>query len=156
MHPFVIRAATAQDSAAILTCLGQAFEPYRAQYTPDAFADTVLSHGTIHQRLQAMCVYVADAGGHVIGTVGYEMATPEEGHIRGMAMLPEYAGKGVAAALLGYVEDAAKAAGAKRVTLDTTRVLLPARRFYEKHGFRATGVVGDFFGMELHEFAKEL
>ena len=31
-----------------------------------------------------------------------------------------------------------------------------AIRFYERHGYRPTGRVSDFFGMELIEYAKEL
>ena len=31
-----------------------------------------------------------------------------------------------------------------------------AIRFYEKHGFRRSGRIGDFFGMELVEFVKTL
>jgi hypothetical protein len=29
-------------------------------------------------------------------------------------------------------------------------------RFYEKHGYRRSGKVTDFFGMDLYEFVKEL
>jgi hypothetical protein len=39
----VIRRATSADAHAIAACLGAAFEPYRAEYTPGAFTDTVLS-----------------------------------------------------------------------------------------------------------------
>jgi ribosomal protein S18 acetylase RimI-like enzyme len=42
------------------------------------------------------------------------------------------------------------------VTLDTTRPLQRAIRFYERHGYRQTGRVSDFYGMELIEYAKEL
>jgi len=42
------------------------------------------------------------------------------------------------------------------VTLDTTRPLERAIRFYERCGYRATGVVRDFFGMPLFEYAKDL
>jgi len=31
-----------------------------------------------------------------------------------------------------------------------------AIRFYEKHGFRSSGKVSDFFGMPLYEYIKEL
>jgi hypothetical protein len=29
-------------------------------------------------------------------------------------------------------------------------------RFYEKNGFAATGQTGDFFGMPLYEYVKQL
>src|SRR5262249_44750371 len=46
--------------------------------------------------------------------------------------------------------------GCGRVRLDTTRHLGRAIRFYETHGFRASGRVSDFFGMELFEYVKTL
>jgi hypothetical protein len=42
------------------------------------------------------------------------------------------------------------------VSLDTTRPLAPAIRFYEQHGYRASGRIADFFGMELLEYVKPL
>src|SRR5262249_29977268 len=48
------------------------------------------------------------------------------------------------------------ALGCRTVTLDTTGVLRKAMRFYEKNGFRATGEVSSFFGMELFGYRKEL
>ena len=43
-----------------------------------------------------------------------------------------------------------------RVTLDTTEPLQRAVCFYEKHGYRPSGRVTDFFGMPLHEYVKQL
>ena len=45
---------------------------------------------------------------------------------------------------------------AARVSLDTTEPLRRAVRFYERHGFRPSGRVSDFFGMPLFEYVKEL
>ena len=41
---FQIRRATVADAHALRNCLSDAFEPYRTQYTPQAFADTVPDH----------------------------------------------------------------------------------------------------------------
>ena len=38
----------------------------------------------------------------------------------------------------------------------TTEPLERAMRFYEKHGYRRSGRVTDFFGMTLHEWVKSL
>lgn len=43
-----------------------------------------------------------------------------------------------------------------RLTLDTTRPLERAIAFYERRGYRPTGIVGDFYGMELIEYEKML
>jgi hypothetical protein len=62
---FVIREATRDDAEGILACLREAFEPYRASYTPGAFQDTVLAPKTIGERLAAMTVL--NGAAHLMG-----------------------------------------------------------------------------------------
>lgn len=152
---FQIRRATSKDGESILACLAAAFAPYRSQYTPGAFADTVLDAETVQQRLREMCLFVAISEGNVIGTIGCN-AKGNEGHIRGMAVLPEWAGTGAASGLLRAVEQELIQQGCAFVTLDTTEPLMRAKRFYQKHGFRTTGRVTEFFGMQLAEYSKSL
>ena len=57
--PFSVRRAAPADAAAILECLRTAFEPYRGQYTPAAFGDTVLTPGTVGERFATMAVFLA-------------------------------------------------------------------------------------------------
>ena len=73
-----------------------------------------------------------------------------------MAVLPGRQGSGVAGALLAAAEDHLRRSGCTRVTLDTTEPLQRAIRFYNRHGYTATGGVTEFFGMRLHEYAKAL
>jgi N-acetylglutamate synthase-like GNAT family acetyltransferase len=153
---FSIRGATDADREGILECLRQAFEPYREHYTPLAFSDTVLSQETLPSRFAEMQVLVAvDDSGRVIGTIAYKH-TYDEGHIRGMAVRPELHGSRVAESLLHQVEQDLRALSCRSITLDTTRPLRRAIRFYERNGFRATGEVAEFFGMELLAYKKEL
>src|SRR5207247_9318070 len=86
-----VRRATAGDADGILDCLQTAFEPYRQRYTPEGFKDTVLGPDTVHERLHSMSVFVAvtDAGA-VVGTIGWQIISPEEGHLGGMAAMPEW------------------------------------------------------------------
>lgn len=154
---FIIRRATDRDAEAILDCLGAAFAPYRERYTPPAFADTVLSTATIQRRLDDMYVFVAvSEGDEVAGTIGCAVYGDGEGHLRGMAVRPGWQGTGVAARLLEAAESHLRESGCRRATLDTTEPLRRAVRFYEGHGYRATGTVTDFFGMPLFEYAKSL
>ena len=150
-----IRPAGRDDASAVLKCLAAAFAPYRAQYTPAAFADTVLTHETAHLRLRQMEVFLATAAGEAVGTIA-GAAHAEEGHLRGMAVLPEWHGRGVAAKLLAAIESCLRAHGCKHITLDTTLPLEPAMRFYEKNGYHRSGKVSDFFGMPLIEYVKQL
>ena len=146
-----------KDAFAILKCLAAAFEVYRKHYSPPAFADTTLTNETVHVRLQQMHVLIATVSGNVVGTIAAAWH-PEikEAHLRGMAVLPEWHGRGVAAKLLTAIEAWLLSRGCNRITLDTTIPLAAAMKFYEKHGYHRSGKIGDFFGMPLIEYEKQL
>ena len=152
---FSIRPAIQGDAAQILECLFEAFAPFRDSYTQDAFIDTVLTPDKLRDRQAAMHLLVAtDSLDNVIGTIGYE-AHEAQGHIRGMAVRLSWQGRGVAQELLNHAERSLRSSGCTLVTLGTTRPLQRAIRFYEKNGYRPTGQVSEFFGMELIEYAKQ-
>jgi GNAT superfamily N-acetyltransferase len=151
-----IRAAGPADAAAISSCLLEAFAPYRSAYTPLAFSDTVPTPEQVLDRLRHMQVLVAVVDeGKIVSTIS-AAAKGEQGHLRGMAVLPDWRGSGAAAMLLAAIEDWLLTCGCTEVTLDTTEPLESAIRFYEKHGYRRTGNVSDFFGMPLIEYSKHL
>jgi GNAT superfamily N-acetyltransferase len=154
-NEFVIRPASVKDAGAILQCLRTAFEPYRSQYSPQAWLDTVMTLDTLVHRLTSMTVLVAvSAQGNVVGTIGGAVVSTSEGHLRGMAVPPQWHGRGIARRLLEAMEKHLLATGCTRISLDTTEPLLCAMRFYEKNGFTRTGKIGDFFSMPLIEYAK--
>ena len=153
---FTVRNAGTCDMALIQRCLVAAFERFKTLYTPEAFADTVPTPSGLQERLATICLFVAEYEERVIGTIGCNKLNAEEGHLRGMAVLPDWQGSPVAAALLAAAEAEMRRQGCTRLTLDTTEPLLRAMRFYEKHGFRRSGRVADFFGMRLHEYVKQL
>ena len=152
---FPIRSATQKDLEAILECLHSAFAPYRDQYTPEGFLDTVLTIETLRQRMTEMSVFVATHGHEIVGTIACAVSV-DEGHLRGMAVRPEWQGVGVSACLLEHALAHFRSAGCSFVTLDTTEPLRRAIRFYEKNGFQSTGKVSDFFGMSLFEYSRKL
>ena len=154
---FAIRNATHKDCAGILECLRLAFAPYRESYTPEAYLDTVLTPETFRHRLSDMSVFVATGtSGEVVGTIACKILEGGEGHLRGMAVHPEWQGSGVSTCLLERAEDELRKAGCRTVTLDTTEPLKRATRFYERNGFQRTGKIGRFFGMPLFEHSKSL
>ncbi len=157
LKSFGVRRAHAADARGILACLLAAFEEYRDRYTTDAFADTVPNPQSLSERIRTMWVYVAVFDdGEIIGTLAAALTDEAHGHLRGMAVHPHFQKRGVAKQLLSVVLDDLRANGCKQVTLDTTAPLRQAMRFYEVNGFRRTGRVSDFFGMELYEYAKSL
>jgi ribosomal protein S18 acetylase RimI-like enzyme len=152
----LIREAQLEEAEAISVCLNSAFEPFRSQYTAEAFDDTVPSLEAIRERMVQMKVYVAITGeGEIVGTIA-SGTQGEEGHLRGMAVRPTWQGRGIAEQLLDTAEVDLLAAGCRRVSLDTTAPLARAIRFYRRNGFVPTTRITDFFGMPLYEYAKPL
>ena len=157
MSEFTVRQALISDAEEIQACLRTAFGNFLDSYTREAFLDTVPTLENVRDRFHTMSLFVAeDTNRKVVGTVAYYLKSFEEGYIRGMAVLPEWQGKGVARQLLETAEAEIRGHGRKRVSLDTTDPLERAIHFYEKQGYRRTGNVEDFFGMPLHEFTKNL
>jgi ribosomal protein S18 acetylase RimI-like enzyme len=151
-----IREAGLEDSERISRCLQAAFEPYRALYTPGAFADTSPTPAGIRERFSTMRIFVAEtADGEVVGTIACGVHGGD-GHLRGMAVVPGFQGRAVADRLITAAEEALRSQGCTRVTLDATEPLARAVRFYERNGYARSGRLGEFFGMPLHEFVKSL
>jgi len=116
-----IRPADSADVAGILDCLSSAFAAYRARYTPAAYSDTVLSPETIRDRMNFMSLYVAvSQAGEIVGTIGCQVSSPGEGHLRGMAVLPHWQGQDIATHLLATAEANLASKHCTRITLDTT------------------------------------
>ena len=153
----IIRRAVEKDAEAILACLRSAFQPYQQDYTTSAYEDTVLSSAALQERRRTMTIFVAETdSGQIVGTIACSMVGGGEGHLRGMAVFPHWQGKGVSQQLLESAERELQSKQCRVVTLDTTQPLQRAIRFYESNGYRASGKVGDFYGMPLYEYEKQL
>ncbi|UCC19205.1 MAG: GNAT family N-acetyltransferase [Promethearchaeota archaeon] len=155
---FVIRKAIHSDANNIHKVILAAFEEYQEYYTPEGFADTVMSEKSTLERMREMILYVAiNQEGSIIGSIGWQKINEKEGHIRGMAVHPQWQGRNSPAkALLQIVENDAKSRGCTFLTLNTTEILKRAQKFYEKNGFKRTGKMGDFFGSTIYEYIKLL
>lgn len=154
---FVVRPATELDLPGLLGCLALAFGPFRDRYTPEAYLHTVLNEELGRARLASMRVLVAVAGeARVVGTLSWVRTTAESGHLRGMAVVPEWQGSGVAQALLDRAVAEIREGGGRRVTLRTTEPLARAVRFYTRNGFRPSGTLADFHGMVVVERFRQL
>lgn len=154
---FSVRPATEADLPGVLSCLARAFEPFRAGYTPEAFLHTVLDERLGQERLATMRVLVAvGPDGRVLGTASWFRPSPTSGHLRGMAVLPEFQGTGVAQGLLDQAVAEIRDNGCRKVTLRTPDSLDRAVRFYTRNGFRPSGAVADFYGMVVTERVRDL
>jgi GNAT superfamily N-acetyltransferase len=154
---FTVRTATVDDADGVLQCLHSAFAAYQHHYTKAAFEDTTLTADSFSARLKEMTVLIAvDGSGRVVGTVACTVLRASEGHLRGMAVVPECQARGVASQLLAAAEAELLSRNCSRISLNTTEPLQPAVRFYERHGYHRSGKIGDFFGMPLIEYVKIL
>jgi ribosomal protein S18 acetylase RimI-like enzyme len=78
---------------------------------------------------------LAELDGEAVGMVS--VTAPLEGEVELLSMwvAPRGRGKGVGDALVGWVQDRARAVGAARVALGVRAANAPAIALYERHGF---------------------
>ena len=154
---FEIRRATPEDAPAISDILYAAFEPFKSEYTQDAFAYTTPGPDVIEPRFAEGPIWVATENGAMIGTVS---GLPEEErfYIRSMAVRPGLQRSGVGQKLLETLEEFAVRQGYRRMYLYTTFVLPGAKRLYEKNGFYVLRETApeEWFEMGGLEMEKEL
>ncbi|MEV7217028.1 GNAT family N-acetyltransferase [Kitasatospora cineracea] len=96
---------------------------------------------------------LAELDGRVVGYVRQirEIPLPSNAHVRqiqGLGVLPEARGRRIGDALLTAACEAARAAGARRMTLRVLGHNAPARRLYERNGFQVLGVLPGHFLLE--------
>ena len=133
-RPFEIRLAAFEEASVVSTLLLEAFDPYRAGYTRDAFEYTTPTAEVIEPRFAEGPIWLAVDGDEAIGTVS---GMPEDGrfYIRSMAVKPLAQGRGVGQRLLDTLEEYAREQGFSKLYLYTTFVLPAAQLMYEKNGF---------------------
>lgn len=98
--------------------------------------------------IDALCAddirfFAAREANEVLG-VGALAIKPGYGEVKSMFTAPDARGKGVAAALLRQIEDAARAEGLEMLRLETGDPLGSAIRLYDRCGFRRCGIFGDY------------
>lgn len=134
--------------------LGRSFLEYQSEYTPEAYGATVSPD--IERRLHEGEIWLAYHNSDAVGTISAAIE-PLGVHIRGMAIIPEARGLGIAGALLRQVEQFAREHGVSRMHLHTTPFLLRAIRCYERFGFvRSEEPPSDLLGTPLFSMEKEL
>lgn len=89
-----------------------------------------------HQRAGGRLV-VAEVGGRVVGYASSVERSAESAELTSLYVLPAYQGRGVGTALLEHELAALAARGIRVMVLSVLRENAGARRFYERHGFRA-------------------
>ncbi|MFE0752946.1 GNAT family N-acetyltransferase [Inquilinus sp. NPDC058860] len=144
MTGFVIRRLEAADAAAYREIRLEGLERH-----PEAFGSTyeteaALSLEDFARRVAEVPTFAAERDGRLLGLAGLALEKTVKRRHRGtlvrMYVRPEAHGTGAADALVEAVLDHARAEGLDAVLLAVITEAEPARRLYERHGFKAYGV----------------
>jgi ribosomal-protein-alanine N-acetyltransferase len=124
--PVAIRSAALPDVLAILA-LGQR-TPLAAHWTSEQY----------HQLVGSGVVLVAEEAGRLCGFI-CARAVAGEWEIENIVVAPEFLRHGIANELVRELIQRAHSETASAILLEVRESNLPARRLYEKHGFREVG-----------------
>ena len=150
-----VRAARLEDEAALL-------EIDRATWSPLSSPAPEPSPGPFfNARTRLENVVVAELDGRAIGwgKIEHPTSLPSSRHVwhvTGLAVDPQFEGRGAGRALMEALIEEARARGGRRVTL---RVFSPnerAQRLYERLGFELEGVLHGEFRVGEGEYVDDL
>ena len=99
--------------------------------------------------------WVAEGDGRVLGMVGVEGRSDEEGELRRMSVASWVRRQGIGQWLLETVEHFCREQGYQRITLSTVTQLQPAIAMYRKLGFQQVGEE-TYGNMSVLHFSKNL
>ena len=111
---FEIRQATPEDAATISAVIYEAFAPFEAEYTAEAFAYTTPPAGVIRERFAEGPIWIAIDGDVIVGTVS-GMPDASRFYIRSMAIKPSAQRGGIGQRLLEALEAHARAQGFEKL-----------------------------------------
>jgi len=131
-----IRQAQLGDAEAVRQVVQEAFGEYR-EVVPVSLSALEETPEDLRRDVLAGRVLVAVDGTEVVGTVRYELK-PDVLYVGRLAVLPSYQGRGVGAALMGYVETLAPTLGRTRIQLATRQSVPSNVLFYERLGYKVT------------------
>ncbi len=130
----VVRHAVAADAAAIALLIRAAFAGLGVVPPPSALGETAES---VARTLEASGGAVAEAGGEIVGAL---LWTEREGalYLNRLAVAEGWRRRGIAKALIGAGERAAREQGIGRLEVGTRLALRANRQLFAAHGFRET------------------
>ncbi|MGO4127287.1 N-acetyltransferase family protein [Inquilinus sp. YAF38] len=144
MTGFVIRRLEAADAAAYREIRLEGLERHPEAFGSTYEAEAALSPEDFVRRVTEVPTFAAERDGRLLGLVGLARESGVKRRHRGtlirMYVRPEARGSGAADALVEAVLDHARAEGLDAVLLAVITEAEPARRLYERHGFKVYGV----------------
>jgi putative acetyltransferase len=131
----IIRPVRAGDVAAVLALVRTTLAEFGLGLGEGADSDALLANLPGSYADAGGAFFVAELGGALVGTAGLARLGNSDFELQKMFLSPATRGKGVGRKLLTACLDVARAAGARRVVLDTNSRMTDAIAFYEKSGF---------------------
>jgi len=152
----IFKKADTNDSFDIYQVLLKSFKPYEKFYTNKSFDATVLSLEKIRDRIikNEYDVYVVKVLSSIVGTVSLKIMGFSSLYIRSMAVLPDFQRSGIGRFILENINNIAREYKIEKLVLESSSPLKNALNFYEKHGFKKTGVNRDFYGVQIYEMIR--
>ncbi len=130
--PVTIRSAGLNDVPGLIALEQQV--PAAAHWTVEHY----------HKRVAGGAVLLAEQAGQLCGFLcAHSIAG--EWEIENIAVAAGFLRRGIASALLGELIRRARVESSSAILLEVRETNLPARRLYERHGFRQIGRRGDYY-----------
>jgi putative acetyltransferase len=132
---FSIRMATNQDAERVRAVVFSVLEEFGLAPDPAGTDADLFDIEASYLAPGGMFEVAEAADGALAGTVGFVPLDDETCELRKMYLLPQARGCGLGRLLLTRAIERARAAGLKRMVLDTHSALADARRLYIRNGF---------------------
>jgi ribosomal protein S18 acetylase RimI-like enzyme len=131
-----VRSAAEEDLAYIAPCLRTAYHAVIARMPQrDAEAFTAGLPAAVERYAARGTWLLAELEGQVVGAVAFFAPGTTKAHIQLLGVGPSHARRGVGRALVQECIATARALRAEELLLQTSQLMLEARRFYERLGF---------------------
>ena len=133
---FVIRRATDADPLdALLALVHEAFAALAIDPPSSVLKET---RADIAERVRSQSVFIAEAGGRIVGAVFCEQKA-DELYVGRLAVAPQWRRRGIARTLIETARSEARRLGAMRITLRVRIVLDDNVRLFQRCGFAIVG-----------------
>jgi ribosomal-protein-alanine N-acetyltransferase len=147
-----IRLAKLADAAEIATMS----RDYIERGLPWTWTDARVAHSILDPETN---VVVAGESGSLLG-FGIMFYASDDAHLLLFAVRREHQRRGVGSAILRWLEEAARVAGAKRIRVECLKENDAARNFYCEHGFHELVITKKFYrglkdGVHLEKWLRE-
>ncbi len=160
-----IRPVRAAEYSAAGEATALAYQEFAASRSPGWHA-YIARIADVAARADRTTVLVALADGVIAGSATLELdqrmnasAEPlagDEAHLRMLGVHPAHRGRGIGRALVTASVDLARARGKRRLTLDTSPVMLAAQNMYAGMGFTASGAHRSPDGVDLLGYTRDI